>query len=414
MYDDWAMVPVVTRHEPLTLQWLWAQHNEHRIPLPKLIYLALYYFGASSFRAGTYFNVAILSGMALAMIMTAKRLRGSISYSDGFFPLILLHWGHYENTLSSFQVALTVPAALLTLCLVLILTRRLEGTSSSHAFFVGIVICLLTMCGAPGLAFVPPLAAWLIWNAMSRCYGQMVTAKRAILESALPLIALFLAALYFVGYQKPHYVPPSPSVRTTLVTALKSFAMGFGMAGCWKWPRFGYVVIALLITTSATLFYLLIRRLEERTRAIGLLLFLAGTIAVGLGVGWGRAGYGSYSGFAPRYAILSLPLLCWSYFVWQIRGHRTGRFVQILLFTLACLTLPLNMKEGRAAGKRWRQRSVSFATDVKKETATPVLAERYCPHGARFLYPFGEHELGEMIRMLARTKTGPFRNLEHG
>jgi hypothetical protein len=28
--------------EPVTLSWLWSPHNEHRIPLPRLLYLSSY------------------------------------------------------------------------------------------------------------------------------------------------------------------------------------------------------------------------------------------------------------------------------------------------------------------------------------------------------------------------------------
>src|SRR5207248_1941283 len=35
-FDDWRIVPVLTGHEPITLRWLWSQHNEHRMPIQKL------------------------------------------------------------------------------------------------------------------------------------------------------------------------------------------------------------------------------------------------------------------------------------------------------------------------------------------------------------------------------------------
>ena len=33
-WDDWDMVPTLTRNQPITWNWLWSQHNEHRVPLP--------------------------------------------------------------------------------------------------------------------------------------------------------------------------------------------------------------------------------------------------------------------------------------------------------------------------------------------------------------------------------------------
>src|SRR5437016_708374 len=40
-YDDWTLVPLLTGAEPLTPAALWAQYNEHRVPLPRLALYAL-------------------------------------------------------------------------------------------------------------------------------------------------------------------------------------------------------------------------------------------------------------------------------------------------------------------------------------------------------------------------------------
>ena len=50
--DDWAMVPVITGHESISLRWAWTQHNEHRVLLPRLILASLFRWVAPDFRAG--------------------------------------------------------------------------------------------------------------------------------------------------------------------------------------------------------------------------------------------------------------------------------------------------------------------------------------------------------------------------
>src|SRR5262245_3824925 len=54
--DDMLMAPFVDPARPLTWDMLWAQHNEHRIPLPKLVYVALV-GGFHDLRAGVWFTV---------------------------------------------------------------------------------------------------------------------------------------------------------------------------------------------------------------------------------------------------------------------------------------------------------------------------------------------------------------------
>src|SRR5690349_14816272 len=59
-FDDWLIVPVVTKHEPVTLSWLWSQKNEHRMPIQKLLLLGLYRISACDFRSGMYYSAAVL------------------------------------------------------------------------------------------------------------------------------------------------------------------------------------------------------------------------------------------------------------------------------------------------------------------------------------------------------------------
>ena len=91
-WDDWDMVPTLTGVQPVTAEWLWSQHNEHRIFLPRLVYLAVLKFANNNFCAGAYFNALFLSGFAVALCALVRRLRGHLRYTDAFFPLLLLQW----------------------------------------------------------------------------------------------------------------------------------------------------------------------------------------------------------------------------------------------------------------------------------------------------------------------------------
>src|SRR5262249_37209749 len=94
--EDWEMVPAQTGHESNLLEWLWAQNNEHRLPLQKAVYLVLLKASGGDFRIGMVANTLMLAGLSLAMILTARRLRGGRTrVADAFFPLALLHLGHW-------------------------------------------------------------------------------------------------------------------------------------------------------------------------------------------------------------------------------------------------------------------------------------------------------------------------------
>ena len=93
-WDEWNLVDALTGARPITLEWLWAPHNGHRIPLPKLLLLGLYKLSGGDFRVGMYFDVAALAAIAAAMMWASRRMRqGEPSYVDAVFPLLLLHLG---------------------------------------------------------------------------------------------------------------------------------------------------------------------------------------------------------------------------------------------------------------------------------------------------------------------------------
>src|SRR5262245_39185544 len=103
-YDEWEVLPVLLHEQPITLEWLWSQHNEHRMILGRLIYLGVVRAAHYDFRAGAFLDALVLSAAAAALIAFAHRLRGRATYSDAFFPLVLLTWGQAENLIWSFQV----------------------------------------------------------------------------------------------------------------------------------------------------------------------------------------------------------------------------------------------------------------------------------------------------------------------
>ncbi|HEY4491736.1 MAG TPA: hypothetical protein VI958_07015, partial [Acidobacteriota bacterium] len=106
--DDWANVPYVIGKRPITIKWLWSLHNEHRVPLPRLVYVAAMRAGGNDFRAGMYVNVFLLATIALLFLILMRRMRGRIGPGDLFFPLCLLSLAQFENLLWSFQLAFVI------------------------------------------------------------------------------------------------------------------------------------------------------------------------------------------------------------------------------------------------------------------------------------------------------------------
>ena len=144
--DDFAIIPWWTGERRITLSWLWEPHNEHRIALPKLILLALARMTGGDFRAGMYFDVLALGGLALALIVVAKKLRGGLKFTDAALPLACLHWGHYDNFLMCLQVLFVAPVVL-TCSLLLIIVTSKSPFPTVRAYLAGVCLVLLGFCG---------------------------------------------------------------------------------------------------------------------------------------------------------------------------------------------------------------------------------------------------------------------------
>ena len=104
--EDWLLVGPMTGHEPNLPAWLWSQNSEHRLPLPRLVNLAILRT-TGDFRWTMVFDTLAVGAVAAAMILLARRLRGGrTSLADAFFPLLLQLW---PSALFLFFLAVRTP-----------------------------------------------------------------------------------------------------------------------------------------------------------------------------------------------------------------------------------------------------------------------------------------------------------------
>ena len=165
--DDFTLVPMMTGHEPLSLQWLWLQHNEHRPVVSRLMMAGLFRFIASDFRLPEYVNAGLLTAAAASMIVLVRRLRGHTSFLDVALPLSILNIGQAETLLIGFAMNLMLTSWI---------SCELIGLASAPDYRLGwpvsvklgLYLALLPLCGGSGLVMLPPLVAWLacvsIWG----------------------------------------------------------------------------------------------------------------------------------------------------------------------------------------------------------------------------------------------------------
>jgi hypothetical protein len=376
--DDWVVFPALTGYQSIPT-FLWEQHNAHRCILGKVVLLSLYKLSGLDLRAGIPFLVVGWAGLAFAMIVVARAVRGWTSLTDAFFPLALMHWGHAMNLIWNWQV-MYVAQLILVGALLVIMVRNHSRMKAGTAIAAGICVALLPLTGPVGILYVPALAVWLGYVGLLyyRSPGRMNT-RNSILILTLVGITILLAGACLIGYQDPSAESGSPhlGVHAALKTSVELLSLSLGPPAVDFWPWSAWGVLGLMSLTAAALALIWVTRPEERFRAFSLLVFLGGLLTLALGLGWGRARGSDTNGFTLHYTPLAVPLLCWSYFAWGLASEAISRFVQMSLFMLTCVLLPLNMQKGIEIARDLKVNIQILERDLQAGMPASIIAERH-------------------------------------
>jgi hypothetical protein len=282
--DDIALFYVKGHGFPFW-QYLWALHNEHRLPLPKLVQYLLYDW-TGDIRSGMFLQAHIYAATALACILAARRLRGGSRLWDAFFPLVWLQLGNSENLLMGFQLGIAIPGA----CVV---TLLLCGALSpqrlwpSRALASGFALLALPLCGGGGLLQAPALAAYAAWLGFGNRHQPEARERcGARIYMGFALATAVLVGLYLVGFEQPpesHYTPrENPPWKLALANLCAPFGPDYS-----SWRPLLMPAIALGATFLALFFLLRVLRRRD-PRALGALAVLAGGALLVAGIAFGR------------------------------------------------------------------------------------------------------------------------------
>jgi len=343
--EDWEYVAYATGAEPIIISWLWDQETEHRFPLTRLVGVALLRIADCDNWAIMLFRVSAMGGLALAMIVVAKKIRGWTSYADAFFPLVFFQWAASPHMLRGVTgLGYTLPTYIAGVLLLIVVTRgtRLDLGSGILA---GLCLILLPLCGGMGLVYLPAMTLWFAYSGVCTWRSLELHGKRnSLAVLALALAVVLLVAYYFVGFQKgTSYYPSNTSIRQIIKTSLAFLTKSMGRVAPTLWPSSGPPLLILLALSARILFMTMWRnRSVQDSRAFGLFFFGAAIATQALAIGWARGVSGT--GAAWSYEFLPALTLPWIYFVWVLCGPKAfGNFMQMCLFVLMVVVAPVNI-----------------------------------------------------------------------
>jgi hypothetical protein len=274
-WDEFAMVPVLTGVEPVSLQWAWGLHNEHRPVISRLVMAGLYRTFGNDFRVVRYANALLFSAMAAAMLVLARKLRGSTRATDATLPLTVLNLAQAECLVNGFALNLILSSLLAIVLIVAAGLARGGGGARTLAPTLGLCLVLLPLTGGSGLTMIPPLALWLagyvMWGWWS---GERPSVWSRAIGLALLLAGAAVVVLYLRDYARPSYHPVQSAMTTLTSCTLMFLSLAvYPQIETFAWPS-GLIAAAILAATLGRLAIVCIRSPGERPRAFGLIAII--------------------------------------------------------------------------------------------------------------------------------------------
>lgn len=398
--DEWDLTQVVLGGMTLS-EWTFTRLNEHLfIPANALWYLTMKASGLN-FRAGMLINLLFHLAASIMMMVAARRLRGFTSLVDLAFPAAMLHWGHAYNLLMSYQLAFGLFALCAAAMLWVIATAE-PGREGRTAFRGSLVLLVLMLNGGMGLAFVPPLAVWIV---------ALACRARAVSPLALVLLAIGYTLWALLGAPSVAAAPrESLPIGQLAWCVIQYLGMGLGL---WydgpHWPRNGIMLASVFLVMAISLMVACIRR-TDGGRSAGLLAFLAGHLAVAAGIAFSRGG-----GIAERYVTISAVGLCGLLLAGIHFKPQLPRIATAIFAALILLLFYLNASAGERYGQTHRAIYRSIERDVHDGMPARYLCDKYQTllRVGDNLIPALERLNASPIRLYGNLKTEEVSEQEH-
>lgn len=309
--DGWDEVGAVAYgSSQLDPGWLWVQHSEHRLILPK-IFLAV---DLSLFHASqTFLLASILALQFLHLVLLAWSMRvlggwrgAAWRTGIGMAAFCLFCPTQWENFVWGFQVCFVLPDLFATASFVgLLLYWRDSGEPGQQRIWLWLVLANLA-----AVAATYSLANGnLLW--------PILIAAAVLLRLKLPAILSFVmtggmsSGLYFFHYTRPRWhADPMSSLREP-ISLLKYWFTYFGSSFVRSNTRLAVLLgVAGLAMAAAVVLGLPVYARRRRAFAIQLALTLLFCTATAFVTALGRLNFGIFQAFSSRYQTISMLFWC--------------------------------------------------------------------------------------------------------
>ena len=404
--DDFAFLPFVIDKARLTLEWLWQAHNEHRILIPKLFCWATLRLDGGNFILAKYLYAIALSSCSGLLLLSLRKARGYLVWTDIAIPLVLLGFHNLFNTLWLFQAPFIL-ATILTCLLLIAMTRNGNVLSRPSALLAGACVISLPLCGANGLVIAVPLIIWLLMSAVFCLYTRPAARGAGVICLLSALTSITVSTFYFIGLNHSIAGASLPWSKVCQ-DAVGLMAFGAGYAAKLNWRAAGLFAAFVVASTALLLLFAIWKHRPDRYRAVSLLVVIAALAGLAGVVAYGR----DVSPFAPlgylqdRYAMLFAPLSVACYLAASLHSGNNpwGRGLRITLACLFLVALPYNISQGIQWGRKFDALFDGMYTDVLAGRPAWTIAAKY--QGFEGIHPWAVEFESSLLELKHRNALG--------
>lgn len=308
--DGWEQIDFISRGgNPLSLRWLWSQHNEHRLFVPRLFFLVdLHWFHAR--QVFLLASISVIQFLHLLLLSWSMRVlggwRGAVWRTGvGATAFCLFCPSQWENLTWGFQVCFVLPGLFATLSLIglLLYWMRSQQEPTQLGSWKYLTLSIAAALGA----------TWSLSN--GNLLWPLLVAAALLLRLRLAAVLSFViagmlsTALFLYNYA--HFSRLALSARTP-VELLEYLTAYFGSS--WG-VRSNFLLAEIFGAAGLTVFFFLLLRLPSYIRSnrpFYVLLVLIALFCFGTGVitAFGRLHFGIGQAFSSRYQTVALLFWC--------------------------------------------------------------------------------------------------------
>ena len=378
--DQWELIPFFTKVQAgqVTFQDFFAQHNEHRILLPRIIITALAFASGWNTKLEMFVSVGFATvtfGLIYAIAYRTKSESRLFHLSTVLSCAFIFSLGQWENWLWGFQIAWF----LINFCLVAAISCfvLLQKRSPTFRLLSAGLFCLIA-----SFSLAHGLFSWL--SLLPLIVVLPGTVRQRILWVGLWLTSFAIAiAIYKAGYFNPSHLDNIPAAKFEILLVSYPLTLLGSMFGGKLLPA-SMLGACLLINFLVFNFYFL-KNMRSK---------IAQNMAPWISLGWfpilftvvtsiGRSPFGSEQAMSSRYTTVTVLLLVSLTQLWRIIFNhsfsRNGRFSKAVFLSSSILAALLCATSENAIAIAHQSITPSgnicleliYFLDTSKETSKP-------------------------------------------